>query len=73
MFDTVQLQSRVRELKDSALKTAEPSERDRLLEQARTYLLLAKNAAWISSTEEFLKAVKANRRWPHPRRGDLAS
>jgi hypothetical protein len=72
MFDFAQLQSRVRELKDSALRAADISERERLLAEARVYLLLAKNAAWISSTDEFIRAVERGDRWPHPR-ADVAS
>jgi hypothetical protein len=72
MFDSAHLRSKVRELKDAALRTAEVSERERLLAEARAYLLLAKNAAWISSTDDFIRAVERGDRWPHPR-GEFAS
>lgn len=73
MFDSAELQAQVRELKDAALRTTSVPERDRLLSEAHAYLLLARNAAWIKSTDEFLEAVNDNRRWPFPPGGGVAT
>ena len=41
-------------------------ERDYAVDMARSYLILSKNAAWLRSTDEFLKAMSEQRRWPRP-------
>lgn len=33
---------------------------------AKSYLLLEKSEKWLSSTDRFLEALKANQRWPGP-------
>jgi hypothetical protein len=35
-----------------------------------TYLLLATNAAWIASTDDFLKTIEEERPWPPPHLAD---
>ena len=40
-----------------------------LASRAKSYLLLAKNAEWLQSTDEFLKAIENGKRWPHPTDG----
>jgi len=60
------LRAKVAELKEQAERTEDPTERESLLLTARTYLLMATNAAWIKSTDVFLKAVETEQPWPQP-------
>jgi hypothetical protein len=69
-FDPEQLRAKVRELKEQAHQTTDATEREKLLSAARTYLLLATNAAWLASTDDFLKAVEEKQPWPHPHLAD---
>jgi hypothetical protein len=70
LFDSEQLRAKVRELKELARQTTDAAEREKLLSAARTYLLLATNAAWIASTDDFLKAIEEKQPWPHPHLAD---
>lgn len=65
-LDPDQLRAKVADLKEQAQATDDPTERENLLLTARTYLLMATNAAWIRSTDDFLKAVEAEQPWPQP-------
>jgi hypothetical protein len=66
IFDSSKLKSSVRTLTERARQSS-GQEKEALLAAARTHLLLAKNAAWIESTNDFLRAVNKGSRWPHPR------
>jgi hypothetical protein len=61
------LHAKVREFTEKGRAAVEPDEKAFLLAQARSYLLLAKTAAWLSSTDAFLKAVNEGRPWPYSR------
>jgi hypothetical protein len=61
------MQAKVRECREKADQATDTAERERLLGMARSYLLLAMNAAWIASTDEFLRAIENRWRWPQPR------
>jgi hypothetical protein len=67
MFDPVQMQAKVRDCRDKAHQATDPAERELFLGMARSYVLIAMNAAWIASTDEFLAALDMELPWPHPR------
>jgi hypothetical protein len=66
MFDSEGLRTRARDLTIKARAAETNEEKLALASKAKSYLLLAKNAEWLASTDEFLKAVDAGTRWPHP-------
>jgi hypothetical protein len=61
MFDVEQLKAMARDFTVQARDATDPSDKSRLIKQAQSYLLLAKNADWIQSTDKF-------RHRPHMRR-----
>ena len=69
-LDPDKLRAKVVELKAQAKQTEDPAERENLLLTARTYLLMATNAAWINSTDGFLKAIETEKPWPQPHLAD---
>ena len=69
MFDSEGLRTTARELTIKARAAETNEEKIALASRAKSYLLLAKNAEWLASTDEFLKAVENGRRWPHPTAG----
>lgn len=66
MFDSHLLRSKARDLAVEARQAGSDEDKLSLTSKAKTYLLLAKNAEWLESTGNFLKAVQAGERWPHP-------
>jgi hypothetical protein len=66
MFDTQELRSKARDLALEARQTDNVDARQALTANAKSYLLLAKNAEWLESTDGFLKAVRDGSRWPPP-------
>jgi len=58
--------TRARELTEQARATDSNSEKAHLALMARSFLLQAKNADWLASTDEFLDAIKNGQRWPYP-------
>ena len=66
MFDSEGLRSTARDLTIKARAAQSNEEKLALASRAKSYLLLAKNAEWLASTDEFLKAVEGGTRWPHP-------
>ena len=46
------------EFSELAKKEQSPSVRERLLRNERTCLLIARNAEWLESTDQFLRAVR---------------
>jgi hypothetical protein len=69
MFDSESLRTRARDLTIEARAAESNEEKLALASRAKSYLLLAKNAEWLASTDEFLNAVENGRRWPHPTAG----
>ena len=69
MFDSEGLRTTARDLTIKARAAETNEEKIALVARAKSYLLLAKNADWLASTDEFLKAVENGRRWPHPTAG----
>jgi hypothetical protein len=63
------LHAKVREFTAKGRAAIEPDEKEFLLGLARSYLLLAKNAAWLASTDDFLKAVNKGMPWPRANPG----
>jgi len=66
MFDSEGLRTTARDLTIEARAAESNEEKLALVSRAKSYLLLAKNAEWLASTDEFLKAVENGSRWPHP-------
>jgi hypothetical protein len=66
MFDSKGLRTIARDLAIKARAAQSNEEKIALTSRAKSYLLLAKNAEWLQSTEEFLKAIEGGKRWPHP-------
>ena len=66
MFDSEGLRTTARDLAIKARATESYEEKIALTAMAKSYLLLAKNAEWLQSTDEFLKAIENGKRWPHP-------
>ena len=60
------IRAQARDYAAQATATDDLHEAVRLRQLAKSYLLLEKNARWLLSTDEFLDALRANRRWPHP-------
>ena len=58
--------AQARDCAAQAAATNDLHEAVRLKEMAKSYLLLAKNAHWISSTDEFIGALKSGRRLSGP-------
>ena len=69
MFDSEGLRTTARELTIKARAAGSNEEKLALASRAKSYLLLAKNAEWLASTDEFLKAVEDGTSWPHPTAG----
>src|SRR3954464_3667315 len=61
-----EFRTRARELTEQARATDSNSEKTHLALMARSFLLQAKNADWVASTDKFLDAIKKGQRWPHP-------
>jgi hypothetical protein len=72
LFDPAKLREKVTEHRTRAVECADASEKEFHVAMARSHLLLSMNAAWITSTDEFLMAVEANERWPQPQLADVA-
>jgi hypothetical protein len=66
MFDAEQIRAMARDFTVQARDATDPSDKSRLIKQAQSYLLLAKNADWIQSTGEFMQALRDNKPWPRP-------
>ena len=66
MLDTEKLRAKAHEFTTQARGTENAADKERLTALAQSYLLLAKNAAWIHSTDKFVNAVRNGSRWPHP-------
>ena len=69
MFDSEGLRTTARDLVIKARAAPSNEEKLALASRAKSYLLLAKNAEWLASTDEFLKAVEDGTSWPHPNAG----
>ena len=69
MFDSEGLRTSARALTIKARAAQGNEEKLALASRAKSYLLLAKNAEWLASTDEFLKAVEDGTSWPHPNAG----
>ena len=69
MFDSEGLRTTARDLAIKARAAESNEEKIALTSRAKSYLLLAKNAEWLQSTDEFLKAIEKGKRWPHPTAG----
>ena len=69
MFDYEGLRTTARDLTLKARAAESNEEKLALVSRAKSYLLLAKNAEWLASTDEFLKAVENGTNWPHPNAG----
>ena len=66
MFDAEALRTTARDLTIKARAAETTDEKIALTSRAKSYLLLAKNAEWLASTDEFLKAVDNGNSWPRP-------
>lgn len=66
MLDTEKLRDQAREYTIQAREAENDADKAHLIGLAQSYLLLAKNAEWINSTDEFVHALKTGDRWPHP-------
>jgi hypothetical protein len=66
MSEPEEFRAKAREYAARAKETDDLHEAVRLKGIAKSYLLLEKNAKWVHSTDRFLAAVKANRKWPSP-------
>jgi hypothetical protein len=66
MLDTEALRAMARDYTVQAREATDSAIKARLIGLAQSYLLLAKNAEWIHSTDKFMHAVKNGDRWPHP-------
>jgi hypothetical protein len=66
MLEPENIRAQARDYAAQATATDDLHEAVRLRQLAKSYLLLEKNARWLLSTDEFLDALRANRRWPHP-------
>jgi hypothetical protein len=69
MVDSKRLRATASDLTIKARAAASNEEKLALAARAKSYLLLAKNAEWLTSTDEFLKAIEKGKRWPHPTAG----
>ena len=69
MFDPEGFRTAARDLAIKARAAESNDEKLALTARAKSYLLLAKNAEWLASTDEFLKAIENGKRWPHPTAG----
>ena len=61
MFNSEGLRTTARDLTIKARAAQSNEEKLALASRAKSYLLLAKNAEWLASTDEFLKAVEDGR------------
>ena len=66
MFDSEALRTTARDLTIQARAAGSNEEKIALTSRAKSYLLIAKNAEWLASTDAFLKAVENGSSWPHP-------
>jgi hypothetical protein len=69
MVDSEDLRTRARELTIKARAAESGEEKIALTSRAKSYLLLAKSAEWLQSTDEFLKAIESGKSWPYPKSG----
>ena len=69
MYDSEGLRTIARDLAIQARAAGTNEEKIALTARAKSYLLLSKNAEWLQSTDEFLKAIESGKRWPHPTAG----
>ena len=69
MVDSEGLRAIARDLTSKARAAESTEERIALTSRAKSYLLLAKNAEWLASTDQFLTAVENGKRWPYPTDG----
>ena len=69
MFDSEGLRTMARDLTIKARAADSNEEKIVFTSRAKSYLLLAKNAEWLASTDQFLTAVENGKRWPHPTAG----
>ena len=69
MLEPEEIRAQAREYAAQATAADDLHEAVRLRQLAKSYLLLEKNARWLLSTDEFLAAVRADRRWPRPTNG----
>jgi len=69
MFDSEGLRTMARDLTIKARAAESNEEKIAITSRAKSYLLLAKNAEWLASTDQFLTAVENGKRWPHPTAG----
>lgn len=67
LFDLAELQAKVRKYRSKAHEAEDVAESEFFRDAARAYVLLAMNAAWIKSTDEFLAAIDKKLPWPYPR------
>jgi hypothetical protein len=68
MLEPENIRAQARDYAAQATAADDLHEAVRLRQLAKSYLLLEKNARWLLSTDEFLDALRANRRWPRPAR-----
>lgn len=73
LFDPAELQAKVREYRSKAHEAGDAAESEFFRDAARAYVLLAMNAAWIKSTDQFLEAIDKKQPWPHPRLAEAMS
>jgi hypothetical protein len=66
MLEPENIRAQARDYAAQATAAGDLHEAVRLRQLAKSYLLLEKNARWLLSTDEFLDALRANRRWPRP-------
>jgi hypothetical protein len=64
MLEPEKLRAQARDYAARATAADDLHEAVRLRQLAKSYLLLEKNARWLLSTDEFLDALRENRRWP---------
>jgi hypothetical protein len=69
MLEPETIRAQAREYAAQATAADDLHEAVRLRQLAKSYLLLEKNARWLRSTDAFLEALRANRRWPSPAEG----
>ncbi len=61
MFSSEGLRTTARDLTIKARAAESNEEKLALASRAKSYLLLAKNAEWLASTDEFLRAIEMER------------
>ena len=66
MSDSETFRAKAREYAMKARSAKDHEQWRHMTGMAKSFLLLEKNAKWLRSTDTFLEALKANRRWPGP-------